>query len=39
MHSRTWRREKRVHSDRSAIALFRRLIEEKEERSSEDDSK
>ncbi|MBT5025774.1 MAG: TrkH family potassium uptake protein [Euryarchaeota archaeon] len=39
MHPRTWRREKRVHSDRSAIALFRRLIEEKEERSSEDDSK
>jgi trk system potassium uptake protein TrkH len=39
MHPRTWRREKRVHSDRSAIALFRRLIEEKEERSTEDDSK
>jgi trk system potassium uptake protein TrkH len=32
MHPRTWRREKRVHSDRSAIALFRRLIEEKEEK-------
>ena len=32
IHPRTWRREKRVHSDRSAIALFRRLIEEKDER-------
>lgn len=32
LHPRTWRREKRVHSDRSAIALFRRLMEEKEEK-------
>ena len=32
IHPRTWKREKRVHSDRSAIALFRRLIEEKDER-------
>lgn len=36
MHPRTWRREKRVHSDRSAIALFRRLIEEKDERRKDD---
>ena len=39
LHPRTWRREKRIHSDRSAIALFRRLIEEKEDRNSRDDSK
>ena len=32
IHPRTWKREKRVQSDRSAIALFRRLIEEKDER-------
>jgi len=32
IHPRTWKREKRVHSDRSAIALFRRLIDEKDER-------
>ena len=36
IHPRTWKREKRVHSDRSAIALFRRLIEEKDERKKKD---
>ncbi len=36
IHPRTWKREKRVHSDRSAIALFRRLIEEKDERKKKE---
>ncbi|MCH1422190.1 MAG: TrkH family potassium uptake protein [Candidatus Poseidoniaceae archaeon] len=36
IHPRTWRREKRVHSDRSAIALFRRLIEERDDRTKDD---
>ena len=29
IHPRTWRRETRVHSDRAAIALFRRMMDEK----------
>tara|TARA_B110000211_G_scaffold59109_1_gene66187 strand:- start:3735 stop:5372 length:1638 start_codon:yes stop_codon:yes gene_type:complete len=32
LHPRTWRREKRVQSDRAAIALFRRLMEDKDEK-------
>ncbi len=32
MHPRTWRREKRVQTDRAAIALFRRLMEDKDEK-------
>ena len=39
IHPRTWRRESRVHSDRSAIALFRRLMEEKDEKKNRDESK
>jgi len=36
IHPRTWRREKRVHSDRAAIALFRRLMEDKDEDKKQD---
>ena len=36
IHPRTWRREKRVHSDRAAIALYRRLMEDKEEKKKQD---
>ena len=32
LHPRTWKREKRVQSDRAAIALFRRLMEDKDEK-------
>ncbi len=39
MHPRTWRRESRVHSDRSAIALYRRIMEEKDDKKNRDDSK
>jgi trk system potassium uptake protein TrkH len=35
IHPRTWRREKRVQSDRSAIALYRRLMEEKDEKKKQ----
>lgn len=36
IHPRTWRRENRVHSDRAAIALFRRMMEEKEEKKKQE---
>ena len=36
LHPRTWKREKRVQSDRAAIALFRRLMEDKEEKKKPD---
>jgi trk system potassium uptake protein TrkH len=36
IHPRTWRREKRVHSDRAAIALYRRLMEDKDEKKKQD---
>jgi len=35
IHPRTWRREKRVQSDRAAIALFRRLMDEKQEKKKQ----
>ena len=36
IHPRTWRREKRVQSDRAAIALFRRLMDEKQGKKKQD---
>ena len=36
LHPRTWKREKRVQSDRAAIALFRRLMEDKDEKKKPD---